>query len=228
MKKKCINGLVCIENTTLFFLGIIIISILYLFYSFNNNQKSRIDNSVSLSFPYSYNLPPQAVIGPIQSVSTRSSDPFNDPYSPPLKDNDLFYPMFFGGGGGGGGGCSRGSCGGDIRQTPKIPINIETNGYSSQYSQLGILTRKNGKDDLIIPLMGRRIINGRDKWQYYTISNNGNLNTKLPITFNGRNCTSDIGCEEIYNNDTVFVEGYKDKFVSTIYENQKNSYIPVI
>lgn len=226
MKKKCINGLVCIENTTLFFLGIVIVSILYLFYSFNNNQNSKIDNSVSVSFPYSHS-PPPAVIGPLQTVSSRSSDPFNDPYSPPLKTNDLFYPMFFGGG------YSSGirtnlNGGGDIRQTPNIPISVSTTNYPSQYSQMGILTRKEGKDDLILPLMGRRINNGRDKWQYYTISNNGNLNTKLPIIFNGRNCTSENGCNEMYSNDTVYVEGYKDKFVTTVYENQTISYIPVI
>jgi hypothetical protein len=219
MRKKCIPGLICVENMTLFLLLFCVLLILFFFYNFNIN---RPENVVVVSHPM--NVPPPAVIGPLQTISTRSVDPFNDPYSPPLKTNDLFYPNLLGGWGRGCGG----NCGGDIRPTPRIPINMETNGYSCQYSQIGILTRKDGKDDLIIPLMGRRIINGRDKWQYYTISNNGNMNTKLPIRFKGKNATSDVGCDEIYENDTLYVEGYKDKFVATIYENEKISYIPVI
>ena len=212
MRKKCIPGLICIENMTLFILFVIAIFLLLILFRFNNNNNNNNhDKFVVVSQPL--NVPPPAVIGPLQSISTRAVDPFNDPYSPPLKTNDLFYPII---------------SGRDVRPTPRIPINIETNGYSQQYSQIGILTRKDGKDDLIIPLMGRRIINGRDKWQYYTLSNTGNLNTKLPITFKGKSCTSDTGCDEIYNNDTLYVSGYKDKFEATIYDNEKISYIPVI
>ena len=67
---------------------------------------------------------------------------------------------------------------------------------------------------------------GRDKWQYYTISNTGTLNTKLPVSVNGKSCTSENGCDMIYNNDTIFVEGYKDIFRVTIYENNLLRYLP--
>ena len=53
---------------------------------------------------------------------------------------------------------------------------------------MGILTSPNQDDKLILPLMGRRHMSGRDKWQYYTISNSGSLNTKLPISVNGKSC----------------------------------------
>ena len=57
-------------------------------------------------------------------------------------------------------------------------------------------------------------------------NNAGNLNTKLPVSVKGRSCTSDIGCDEIYNGDVIYVEGYKDTFHATIYENAGFSYNP--
>ena len=79
---------------------------------------------------------------------------------------------------------------------------------------------------MILPLMGRRVMSGRDKWQYYTMTNTGNSNTKLPISINGKSCTSEYGCDEINNGQVVYVEGYKDTFRVTVYENNLFSYIP--
>jgi hypothetical protein len=131
-----------------------------------------------------------------------------------------------------------------------LPVNIETHGVRSNYSQMGILTksvdgvnnnnkRKMFTDDnaesngnientLILPLMGRRCLSGRDKWQYYTISNTGNLQTKLPVRVNGKSCTSEYGCDEIMNGDVIHVEGYNHRFSATVYENTTFSYIPVL
>ena len=88
---------------------------------------------------------------------------------------------------------------------PTLPI---------EYSQVGILT---AKPDLILLLMGRYM--GRDKWQYYTISNTGNINTKLPIKINGRSCMNEYGCNVLNTSDVVFVEGYNHTFIVTLYEN---------
>jgi hypothetical protein len=89
---------------------------------------------------------------------------------------------------------------------------------------MGILT--NGSDK-ILPLMGRRHMSGRDKYQYYTISNTGNLNTKLPVSVNGRSCTSEYGCDQIMQGDNVYVEGYKETFNATIYETNNFHYLPL-
>jgi len=207
MGKKCIPGVICIENMTLFLLFIIIVLLGYLYYKLRSQNK---DSSVVIVSSPSIQIPPQATIGPLQGIATRS-DPFNDPYAPPLKVNGYFQ-----------------SNGIDIRGTPGIPINMPNRGFNGNYTQFGILTRSNGRDDMILPLMGRRNYNGRDKWQYYTISNTGNMNTKLPVSSNGRSCTSDMGCDEINNNDVVYVEGYKDTFVATVYETGTFSYIPYI
>jgi hypothetical protein len=114
---------------------------------------------------------------------------------------------------------------GDIRGG--IPVNIQTRGLNMDYTRLGILTRMNGSD-MILTLMGRRLVTGLDKWQYYTISNTGNMNTKLPISIKGRSCSGEYGCDCINNGDLVYVEGYNDTFKVTLYETSRFNYIPYL
>ena len=109
----------------------------------------------------------------------------------------------------------------DIFNDPYIPP-VKNNNYS--YKQMGILT----SDNLILPLLGKPHINGRDKWNYYTISNTGSINSKLPIRVRGKVCTNEYGCDEIFSGDIVYVEGYNRKFTVTIYENNSYNYDPFI
>lgn len=202
MAKKCAPGVICIENMTLLLLLIIIIIIAYLFYiNFRNSKlhENEMQKMMIQSIPMMTN------------ISTRH-DIFNDPYAPPLKENGYFFH----------------SGSSDIRGQPPIhvPVNIETRGLSTPYGQVGILTNTGRGDNLILPLMGRRHMTGRDKWLYYTISNTGSLNTKLPISVNGKGCDSEYGCDPIMQGDSVYVEGYKDTFTATIYENNAFRYIP--
>lgn len=202
MGKKCIPGIICIENMTLFLLILIILLFIYIFYNQYRVQSNTNDKNEKIVLVNTSSNIPQLV-----PISSRQ-DVFNDPYSPPGKD-PVVYP--------------RNS--GDVRG---IPVNIQTRGVNNDYQQVGILTRSNySGDEMILPLMGRKHMSGRDKWQYYTISGTGNLNTKLPISVNGRSCTGEYGCDDIYNGDVVYVEGYKDTFQATIYENNLFHYIPV-
>ena len=204
MGKKCIPGLFCIENMTLFLLIVVFVLLIYVWYTqFAKHSREQINPSVIV-----VNAPNGRKMGQMgpMGLATRQ-DPFNDPYSPPLKSDGLYYP----------------TNSGDVRG---IPVNMRTRGTNTDYQQVGILTRTNGGSDMILPLMGRRIMTGRDKWQYYTISNTGNLNTKLPISKNGKSCTSEYGCDDVNNGDVVYVEGYKDTFVATVYENNLFQYIP--
>jgi hypothetical protein len=203
MGKKCVPGLVCIENMTLFLLILIILLFIYIWHSQYRVHQGTLDNTSDkiVLVNTSSNIPQMVPISSRQDV-------FNDPYSPPGK-NPVVYP--------------RNS--GDVRG---IPVNVQTRGVDNDYQQMGILTRSNySGNEMILPLMGRKHMSGRDKWQYYTISGTGNLNTKLPISVNGRSCTSEYGCDDIYNGDIVYVEGYKDTFHATIYENNQFHYIPV-
>jgi hypothetical protein len=139
-------------------------------------------------------------------------DPFSDPYAPPLKTDGYYFRTDTA----------------DIRGVPPVPVSMPPRGFATSYDQIGLLTRSNSREPLILPLMGRRAASSSNKWQYYTISNSGNINTKLPVSYNGRSCTKDVGCDEINNNDTVYVEGYKDTFVATVYETGTFSYNPFI
>jgi hypothetical protein len=202
MGKKCVPGLICIENMTLFVLVIIIMLLVYIWYNHQRNLTQRINGqSEKIVLVNTSSNIPQIV--PIAS----RQDIFNDPYVPPSR-NSVIYPRDSG----------------DIRG---IPVNVQTRGVSNDYQQMGILTRSNHIDgEMILPLMGRKHMTGRDKWQYYTISGTGNLNTKLPVSVNGRSCTSEYGCDDIYNGDMVYVEGYNDTFRATMYENNQFQYIP--
>jgi hypothetical protein len=110
-----------------------------------------------------------------------------------------------------------------------IPINVPTQHYNVQYSQVGILTKRYGNNSEILPLMGRRTITARNKWQYYTVSgggNGGNLQAKLPVKVRGKSCSGDYGCDELNSGEDVYVEGFQDTFQATIYESGMFSYIP--
>jgi len=110
---------------------------------------------------------------------------------------------------------------------PGIPINIPTQGLvNTSYQQVGILTRTNG-EQTILPLFGRQLYANRDKWNYYTQSDQNN-SVKLPITFKGKSGTNEYGCDSVYNGDSVFVEGYNDAFNVTVYDNSQPTYIPYL
>jgi len=181
-------------------------------YNYQNNMLQRAQNEMQVNIPPTdvHHHHQQHQQHNLLGISTRL-DPLNDPYSPPLKQNGYYHAPDSG----------------DIRG---IPVNIETRGLNMEYQQVGILTKQGGmNENLIVPLMGRRLMSGRDNWQYYTISgggSGGNLQTKLPVKAKGRNCSGEYGCDEILEGDEVFVEGFQDTFRATVYENGLFSYIP--
>ena len=137
-------------------------------------------------------------------VSDAREDVLLNPYVPPLRDDRASL---------------------DIRGPAVVPINVSTQGTgTAAYRQVGILTRISGPET-ILPLMGRPLFRNRDKWQFYTISEKSNF-IKLPISVKGRSCTNEYGCDNVYNGDTVYVEGYKDAFKVTAYDNAVMQYLP--
>lgn len=128
-------------------------------------------------------------------------DVLENPYVPPLRDDRYHNAVI------------------------PIPINVRTQGppVNVNYRQVGLLTRVNGKETML-PLMGRPLQKNRDKWQFYTMSDKNN-SVKLPISFRKKSCTSEYGCDNIYNGDSVYVEGYKDAFRATIYDNAVMEYL---
>lgn len=145
---------------------------------------------------------PRSIIREITSLAYHPRTNCENPHIPPLRDNK-FYSQHIG-----------------------IPINVPTQTVDTNYSATGILTRINGKET-ILPLFGRPIMFRRDLWQYYAMSDRNN-NIKLPISQNGKSCTSEYGCNSLYSGDIVYVEGYNDAFKVTVYENNVPRYIPYI
>ena len=111
-----------------------------------------------------------------------------------------------------------------LGETERVPINIPTSTVEENYSQVGFITRMSG-DETILPLYGRYIYRRRDKQQYYTFSDK-NQSVRLPVTYEGKSCMSEYGCNSLTNGDVVYVDGYNDSFKVTLYENQNLTYIP--
>jgi hypothetical protein len=205
MVKKCPPGILCIENNTILtiFLLLTILGVIVYFNIYkSNNQESKVvvveRNQHTQNNPY-FNKP-STILSPFQN------DLFLNPYSPPLKEN-RFFPM-------------------NNHDVRGVPINMQTSHYNLTYKQVGILTRENGKET-ILPIFGRPLHSNRNKWQYYTMTDKNNM-IRLPVSKNGKSCTNDYGCDELFNGDNVYVEGYKDSFNVTIYENDRPTYIPYL
>ena len=214
--KKCPPGVICVENVTLFLLFIILLVLTFFIYMNTNKNitvndtdhitiKNQRDNSSGWfgynwlpSWPYT-NLPKDVLL---------------NPYAAPYRDERYFVP--------------------ELNYVPPnaVPINVSTNigatPASTSYRQMGIMTPLNGASkDNILPLMGRPLFTNRDKWQYYTISNQHN-NVKLPVSFKGKSALNDYGVDQIFSGDTVYVEGYNDAFKVTVYENDTIKYLPFL
>ncbi len=201
MAKRCPPGVICIENMTIIFLIIIVVLAGLVYYKFADSQINKKNEIVVVNHPREIPL-----VNANGFFSNIPSNLFYNPFSPPLKNRNIF---------------DMGSS--DPRG---IPINISTRGFDSNYRQTGILTRLNG-EETILPIMGRPLFSNRSKWQYYTMSDKSNA-IKLPMSHNGRSCTGDYGCDELTSGDTIYVEGYKDAFKVTVYENDRPKYIPFI
>jgi len=198
--KKCPPGVICIENVSLIIILLVIGFFIYM--NFKNNTNNTNNNIIKRDGLFSSFLPSWP-------YNNLQKDVLLNPYDAPYKDERYF-----------------------VQNIPlnAVPINVSTNvgAVDTTYRQMGIITPLNGTSkDNILPLMGRPLFTNRDKWQYYTISNQHN-NVKLPISFKGRSALTDYGVDKIYNGDTIYVEGYNDAFKVTIYENDTIKYLPFI
>ena len=211
MAKKCPPGVICFENITLVIFLFIAAFIIYLaYYNFNKDSPVQGSHAHPHAHPHAHGGGFLDLIPSFGSGYTRGpADVLLNPYTPPLRDDRLFHPH----------GASNPldiAMGGDIRGSVSIPINVPTRSVNSEYRQVGILTRVNGQET-ILSLMGRPLFPSRDRWQFYTMSDK-NHSVKLPVTHKRRSCTCEQGCDNIYNGDTVYVEGYNDAFKATIYD----------
>jgi len=210
--KKCPPGVICIENVTMFLLFVVIIIVIYVIYSSVNKSNPSYEKIVIKQ--HTNDAMPSIGISRIPSYPYNNlpEDVLLNPYAAPLKDERYFIP--------------------ELNYIPprSIPINVSTNigAVDTTYRQLGILTPLNGQNkDNILPLMGRPLYTNRQKYQYYTISNQHN-NVKLPVSVKGKSGTNEYGVDQIFNGDTVYIEGYNDAFRVTTYDTDTIKYIPYL
>lgn len=204
MPKKCPPGVICIENVTLFIIAIVLSIIAYFVYLFYQNNNVNINEKPNMTNDLTQTQTQNTISIQHLPVHHDKTETLLDPYAPPLKPNQYLHNTIQKG----------------------IPINVPTQGPVPEYRQIGILTR-NTQKDTILPLFGRPLYSNRDKWQYYTMNDKSNA-IKLPISINGKSCTSEYGCNSINNGDNVYVEGYNDIFDVTIYDTNTVQYIPVL
>ena len=214
--KKCPPGVICVENYSMFFIIICVVIIVYLIYSNMNGQSIVVNNNPSeklvIKDTQRENIGWFGGLMPSWPYNNLPSDPLLNPYAPPLRDERYFIPRF------------------GMAPPGAVPINVSTNigAVDTAYRQLGILTPLNGKSkDNILPLMGRPLFTNRDKWNYYSTSNQHN-NVKLPVSRAGRSCSSEYGCDKLYNGDTVYIEGINEPYKITVYDNDTMKYLPFV
>jgi hypothetical protein len=212
---RCPPGVICFENFTFTFVIIALFVIIYFVYNRQfgsngmkqqhnmniSNTESNMGSNIGIDVSSLFGLFPR----PSYSFSNVQNDVLMNPYAPPLKDERVIMTN-------------------DVRGG--IPININTRAVDTNYRQVGLLKRMNGQE-MLLPLMGRPLYVGRDKWQYYTMSDSNNQ-IKLPVSFKSKSCTSEYGCDEISNGDTVYIDGINATFQVTMYDNATMRYLPFV
>lgn len=201
--RKCPKGVICVENITLTVLFMIFAVLVVFIYMNSTTNKTVVEVDAPSTNGWFTGFVPS---WPYTNLPTK--DVLLNPYDAPYRDERYLVPAGI------------------------IPINVPTNigatPVNTAYRQMGIITPLNGTSkDNILPLMGKPLFTNRDKWQYYTISNQHN-NVKLPISFKGRSALNDYGVDQIFDGDTVYVEGYNEPFKVTIYENDTIRYLPYV
>jgi hypothetical protein len=197
--KKCPPGIICIENITMIFIFIAVGFILMHVWNQPKQQQQVVIKEETRDVDGGWGG--GVYMRPNVAYNNLPGDVLMNPYAPPLRDERYL-----------------------------VPINVSTNvgAVDTTYRQVGMMTPLSGESkDKILPLMGRPLFVSRDKWQYYTMSDQNN-SIKLPISRNGRSCTTEYGVDKLYNGDTVYVEGYNQAFKITIYDNDVIKYLPFV
>lgn len=107
-------------------------------------------------------------------------------------------------------------------QNPAYPLSRQLNNFQ----QIGTLTSKDtSQPSIILPLFGRPMATRKERWEYYTTTTGEHM-LKIPVVFEDKDCTSELGCREVYNNDTVFIPAYQKEFSVQLYRYRDFDYKP--
>jgi hypothetical protein len=87
---------------------------------------------------------------------------------------------------------------------------------------MGVITMEDGQ---ILPLYGRRTTSRSDRFQYYTRTDSYNP-VQLPIQHKRRDCQDDVGCEELFDGESVSLKPTGQQGTTTIYRFDGPVYVP--
>ena len=79
--------------------------------------------------------------------------------------------------------------------------------------QMGVLL---GEDGDTLPLYGKEVRGRRDRYHYYT-STPGEQIYSLPVSYDNRDCMDDMGCQELYGNESISVLGKTVPYQAKLY-----------
>ena len=207
-KRLCPKGVICFEDVTFYFIiACIAIGGYYLYKNMNHNHNHN-HNHINHNMSNQANLVKTFLAPDNLSPSFHTDtvhepkDVLLNPYTPPLKDSNY-----------------------------NVHYNSMRNSMnrSAKFRQIGLMTPQNSNSNSNrngpVPLMGKPLHSNRNKWQYYTMSDQYN-SVKLPISVKGKSGMSEYGCDELYNGDTVYIDGIKEIYVVTMYDNDHLQYLP--
>ena len=100
-----------------------------------------------------------------------------------------------------------------VRRAPEYrepPIKMYKPG---NVQQMGVLL---GENEETLPLYGKEVRGRRDQYHYYT-STPGDQIYSIPVTIGERDCMDDIGCKELYGNESVSVLGKAAAYQAKLY-----------
>jgi hypothetical protein len=103
----------------------------------------------------------------------------------------------------------------------KLP-RLPTRGLPETYQSMGVITMDDGQ---VLPIYGRRTASRSDRFQYYTRTDTYNP-VQLPLRHKRRDCQDDIGCEELFDGDSITVAATNQVGRATIYRFDGPTYVP--
>ena len=216
MPRKCPKGAICFETYTLLFL--VILSTIAIYYFTQKIILKLPTRSISGYIHNHNNLPPHGHLSGqhhgLASMFNLSSDTISVQRQPIQSGYNMLRPV----------------------ADPRIsfsenPKDTLMNPYAPPvqynephaYRQVGFLKSSNYGDKMF-PIFAKPYHIRRDKWYYYTIFDS----IKLPIYYRGRKCSSEHGCDELYDGEIVQLQGMKGDFTVSMYDNNTLVYEPHI
>ncbi len=103
-------------------------------------------------------------------------------------------------------------------------VNVRTQGLPEAYQQMGVLKSGEGK---LLPLYGRRVASRSDRFNYYTRTDTYNP-IQLPLSYKKKDCQDPVGCQELFDGDTVTLSPTGETAVATLYRFDGPLYVPSI